>query len=230
MPENTNASQYSLMGIIVHDLKTPLSSIKSYADLMRHGAELAEHQELYRQRILAASEYMSNLVDDLLDLVRLEEGLELRLAPCNLREVIHAEIRAEEVTAAQNTIAIHPSIDERLHPIHADERRLRQVVHNLLTNSIKYNRSGGSVTIVVEQRSSSVHVRFEDSGLGIQEDALPFVFDRFYRSPQAESLAIEGNGLGLFISKAIIDAHGGEIGVESNPDQGSTFWFTLPAS
>lgn len=216
------------MGLIVHDLKTPIASIKSYADLMILGAELNERQELYRQRILAATENMSNLVNDLLDLVWLEEGLELRLGPCNLRDVIQAEMRAVDVNAAALDITITARIDDHLGLIQVDERRIRQVIHNLLTNSIKYNHPGGTVTIQVKQGSDSVQLEFTDSGQGIPDEAIPQIFDRFYRTPQAESSSIEGSGLGLYIAKAIVETHGGEIGVESCPGQGSTFWFTLP--
>ncbi len=226
--DHNSMSRFSLIGNIVHDLKTPVSSIKSYADLLAHGNPLDERQEQYRTRILAAAENMAALINDLLELVWLEEGAELRTSFCNLRDIIRAEVSALEPHASARGIRITLALDDALQPVLADERRIRRAVGNILSNSVKYNHSGGAVAVTLKQLPGMVRVEIADTGLGIPQADLPRVFDRFYRVSRAEVAGIEGSGLGLSIAKAIIEVHQGQISVESTLNQGSVFWFTLP--
>lgn len=230
MSTNDSQSRYSLIGNIVHDLKTPVSAIKSYADLLSLGNPLSDRQEQFRTRILAAADSMTNLINDLLDIVWLEEGMELRKAPCNLRDAVRGEISVIEPLAATRNIQVSLAVDDALQLVSVDERRIRQVINNLLSNSVKYNRQGGQIFVTIRQQPDSVHVEFRDTGLGIPPQDLPHIFERFYRARRDESSDIEGSGLGLSIAKAIVEIHGGRIAVESILDEGSLFWFTLPSN
>jgi signal transduction histidine kinase len=226
--DNQNAPDMELVGTIVHDLKTPLSSIKSFADLIGQAGDLNDKQRRYLERILLATENMTGLINDLLDLVWIDGGMELKKQPCNLRDMLQRQINTLEGAARRKNIQITLSISPELRAVTVDERRLNQVITNLVGNAIKYNRDDGSITIEVEQQDQQILVRVIDTGLGIDPEDVPHIFERFYRASRREITRIEGSGLGLSIAQAIIERHGGSIGVESKPEQGSTFWFSLP--
>jgi len=217
-----------LLGTAVHDLKIPLASIKSFADLVRQSGELSDRQEHYLGRIQLAVENMTNLVNDLLDLVWIEEDMQITKAPCNLIDVLRNQISAFESPAREKNVDVRLSYDETVVPIMADERRLRQVIGNLLSNSIKYNRQDGYIDIQVTRQNDHLVVTFEDNGIGIAEKDLPHIFDRFYRASRKTPGRIEGSGLGLSIVQAIIERHDGSIEVTSELDKGSQFRVSLP--
>ncbi|MBN2471230.1 MAG: hypothetical protein JXN59_10935, partial [Anaerolineae bacterium] len=143
-------------------------------------------------------------------------------------DAIQAEVSALEGQASTRGIHITLNLDGGLQPVYVDERRIRRVIGNILSNSLKYNNPGGEVHVTLKQLANIIRVEIADTGLGIPEEDVPYVFDRFYRVPRDEASGIEGSGLGLSIAKAIIEVHGGKIGVESSLDQGSVFWFILP--
>ena len=217
-----------LLGTAVHDLKIPLASIKSFADLVRQGGDLSDRQEHYLNRIQLAVENMTNLVNDLLDLVWIEEGMQIAKAPCNIMDVLRSQISAFEAPAREKNIDIRLTQDDSVVPLLADERRLRQVVANLLSNSIKYNRPGGYIAIHVTRQDTQLVVTFQDNGIGIAEKDLPHIFERFYRASRKTPERIEGSGLGLSIVEGIIERHDGTIEVESKLDEGSLFRIRLP--
>lgn len=217
-----------LLGTAVHDLKIPLASIKSFADLVRQGGDLSDRQEHYLNRIQLAVENMTNLVNDLLDLVWIEEGMQIAKAPCNIMDVLRSQISAFEAPAREKNIDVRLTQDDSVVPLLADERRLRQVVANLLSNSIKYNRPGGYIAIHVTRQDTQLVVTFQDNGIGIAEKDLPHIFERFYRASRKTPERIEGSGLGLSIVEGIIERHDGTIEVESKLDEGSLFRIRLP--
>ena len=217
-----------LLGTAVHDLKIPLASIKSFADLVRQGGDLSDRQEHYLNRIQLAVENMTNLVNDLLDLVWIEEGMQIAKAPCNIMDVLRSQISAFEAPAREKNIDVRLTQDDSVVPLLADERRLRQVVANLLSNSIKYNRPGGYIAIHVTRQDTQLVVTFQDNGIGIAEKDLPHIFERFYRASRKAPERIEGSGLGLSIVEGIIERHDGTIEVESKLDEGSLFRIRLP--
>ncbi|MBN1963517.1 MAG: HAMP domain-containing histidine kinase [Anaerolineae bacterium] len=228
MAETQLDSEIDLLGTVAHDLKTPISSIKSYADLIAHAGDLNEHQQHYLGRIYQAVQQMNNLVNDLLDLVWVEEGMDLNRAPCNLLDVVRGQVSALEGYAAERNVALHLTHAADLTLVQADERRLAQVVNNLVGNGIKYNRDGGSVRIHVSRQAEALRVSVRDDGFGIEAEDLPHVFERFFRARRAEATRIEGSGLGLSIAQAIVKQHGGSISATSTPGEGSEFVFTIP--
>jgi signal transduction histidine kinase len=221
-------SEMDLLGTVAHDLKTPISSIKSFVDLIRQDGGLTERQERYLGRVDLALQNMTNLVNDLLDLVWLEGGMELKMAPCNLLDVARSQVHALEGYAQEKGVTLQLTNDANLTLVRGDERRLGQVVSNLIGNGIKYNRPGGSIWIHVERLEKALQVTIRDNGIGIAAEDLPHVFDRFFRARHPNASHIEGSGLGLAIVKAIVEQHGGTITISSVPNEGSTVQFTIP--
>ena len=147
--------------------------------------------------------------------------MQVTKALCNLVDVLRNQISAFEASAREKDIDIRLTYDDTVVPLMADERRLRQVVGNLLSNSIKYNRRGGYIAIHVTRQDDQLVTTFEDNGLGIAEKDLPHIFERFYRASRKTPERIEGSGLGLSIVEAIVECHEGTIEVESALDEGS---------
>lgn len=229
MNDPNTASEIDLLGTVAHDLKTPLAAIKSYADLLDHAGDLNEQQQKYLTRIHQAVRQMNSLVNDLLDLVWLEEGMELNSRPCNLLDVARSQISTLEGYAAERGVTLHLTHAPDLVLCRADERRLAQVINNLVINGIKYNQAGGNVWLHVSHQGGALAVSVRDDGIGIAAEELPRIFDRFYRARRAKAKRIEGSGLGLAIAKAIIEQHGGSLQATSTPDAGSEFRFIIPS-
>lgn len=218
-----------LLSTVSHELRTPLSSIKGFATTLLR--EDVTWDESTRREFLSIidneSDRLSELISNLLDMSRMEAG-SLRVEP---EPVDLAPIVTETVTEFQVMTAMHQLstvVPPALPHVWADPRRVRQVLRNLVENAIKYSPEGGSIVIRVEPRPDSLETSVTDSGLGITPQHLDRVFDRFYQADSASTRRVGGAGLGLSICKAIVEAHEGEIWVESQPGVGSTFHFTLP--
>ncbi|MBN1287880.1 MAG: GAF domain-containing protein [Anaerolineae bacterium] len=214
---------------VSHDLKSPLNIIGGYADLleMRHFVDPAGLP--YVTRINRAVESMRELIDELLDLARIESGARLDLALCPVGEVVNEAAEYFADAARQKGLVLSCTLDDDLPLALADRERLRQIVENLVGNAIKYTPAGGLVVIWASATENGfIRVTVQDNGLGIPEEALPKVFDRFFRVQDARARDIEGTGLGLAIVRGLVEAHGGEVGVHSVLNEGSTFYFTVP--
>ncbi len=214
----------NLMADIAHELRTPLTVMQGNLRAILDGVyplELREVATLYDETRL-----MSRLVADLRELALAEGGqLPLNLQTVELKNALNSSIEQFALAAeAQDT---HIEVMETPLPtVRADPDRLVQVMHNLLGNALRYT-AGGRITIASDQLANFVRIRITDTGKGIAPEDLPHLFDRFYRGD--DSRAGSNTGLGLAIAKAWVEAMGGNIGVESNAGQGSTFWFTLQA-
>ncbi len=216
------------VSIVSHDLRTPLATIHGYAEVLQRMAE-GEGKEL-AQQIRDSARRMADLVEELLDLGKIESGLETRREPCRLEELIAEAIKAAAFLARSRGVALEESIPTLSRPVLGNAIRLRQVLDNLLGNAIKYTPTGGLVTIGAWEKEGQVTVTVQDTGIGIPREALPRLFEKFYRVPRPDRAKTPGAGLGLAIVKAIVEQHGGQIWVESEPGQGSTFGFSLPLS
>lgn len=231
MPEPSSVSsqaQLDLLGTVAHDLKTPIAAVKSYADLIQQSGELNERQQHYLGRIHLALTNMTTLVNDLLDLVWLEGGMSLELVPCNLLDIVRVQMETLEGYAKAQGVTLHLEGGDDLALVLGDERRLGQVVSNLISNGIKYNRPGGNVWMQVERVEDSLQVTCRDDGPGIASEDLPHIFARFFRGQHRAQKTTEGSGLGLAIARAIVERHDGAISVGSVLGRGSTFRFTIP--
>ncbi len=230
--DRLNQQKNAFLGIAAHDLRGPLSLVEmSSTILLDDYIEVsAEDQTILLQDMRNQARHMMALIDDLLDVAVIEQG-QLRLRPetLDLCQVL-AESAEQHQRLAQPKgvrVALNPPPVAGI--VHADPQRLRQVLDNLISNAVRHSPSGGSVQLTAERHESGWRVTVRDDGPGIPWDDQPKLFQPFAqlltRSPRHE----RSTGLGLAIARQIVQAHGGQIGVESVPGQGATFWFTLPA-
>jgi len=226
--ENARLFQQSdFIADLVHELRTPLTSIIGYAKLMlEHKLEPATERR-FLETIHREATRLSGLINDFLDLVRLESGrVKITKKPVQIRQLLEECIAIMRPQAEPRKIKIKLSTPPGPFYIPADEDRLRRVILNLLSNAIKFNRDEGLVEVKAELVGKELRISVSDTGIGILPEELPHIFEKFYRGRAEEE--VSGSGLGLSIAKQIVEAHGGRIWVESTPGQGSTFTFTLP--
>lgn len=213
---------------ISHELRTPVQSIKGFSELMLAGqVPDPERQKEFLTIISAGSDRLSRLIGNLLNVSHLEVGYsEVQKERVSIRGFLQEAISDLHSPAEQKDIAISAEIPAVLPEMEVDGERLKQVMHNLLHNAIKFSPGGGTITVGAEVRDRNLLVQVIDRGVGIAQEAMPRVFEKFYQTEDAAK--VEGLGLGLYISKQIIEAHGGRIWATSKIGEGSTFSFTLP--
>lgn len=218
-----------MFSIASHDLKTPATVIKAQAQWLKRrfnqGAAAQDDMEEGLTMIADQADRLSKLLNLLLDLSRIEAGhLELDLAPTDLRGIVTSMARALQATTDAHLIEVYAPARVIGH---WDQRRIEEVVQNLLNNAVKYSPVGGRVEVTLQADDTWATVNVSDSGVGLASEDTPHVFERFYRGRNDRRL--EGTGLGLYICHAIVAAHGGRIWAESNGrGHGSTFGFALP--
>lgn len=212
------------LSIASHELKTPLTSIKAFNQLMGR----AKDSEKLSGFIKKSAEHITRLeklINDLLDVTRINAGkMAYNMAPFNMADLINSSVEAVQLTAPRHEIIIHKNADVTYT---GDYFRLEQVVHNFLTNAIKYSPDSDTVIIDSEVKDDSIIVSVQDFGIGIAQDHLDKLFDRYYRVDNT-AMRFEGLGLGLFISSEILKRHQGSFWIESEQGSGSTFYFRLP--
>lgn len=213
---------------VSHELRTPLQSISGFTKLILDGkVPEAETQQEFLQIIDSETQHLGNLIGSLLDMSRLESGrFEINKKLIPIKENIADSLKSLQSLAREKHISLTEDIPAQLPEMEVDGARLRQVIINLLSNAIKYSDPGGSVHVKVAQQPDQLTFQVSDHGIGMSEEALQHLFERFYRAE--DKLTRGGTGLGLYISKQIIEAHGGQIWAESKLNEGSTFNFTLP--
>lgn len=214
---------------VSHELRTPLTSINGFVETLLDGAmEQPAVARNFLEIINNEGKRLANLIDDLLQLSKLEDRRTIiKKQPVDLTSVILNTINMFEVRASEKNIALTTEIPEDLPLVPGEQGFLAQVIINLVDNAIKYTLVGGKVEVKVTYNKDEVKVAVSDTGIGIPQENLPRVFERFYRVDKARSREQGGTGLGLAISKHIVEAHGGKIMATSN-QEGSTFSFTLP--
>ncbi|HKF36477.1 MAG TPA: ATP-binding protein, partial [Ktedonobacteraceae bacterium] len=234
------------VSVVSHELRTPLTAIKGYTQHLirrierrlrearqrqQNTGSLAEHPESYDLRSLnivqSETEHLERLVSDLLDLSRVQWGeLDLQYTSFYLTDVLAERVRLAQVSAEQHTIFL--DIQAQDSRIVADQLRVGQVIGNILDNAIKFSPPGRQVTVKLQEQDNEYLISIIDQGIGINPEYLDRIFERFYRVRNTASRQYAGIGMGLFVAKAIVEAHGGSIGFSSNPGTGSKFYFTLP--
>ena len=215
---------------VSHELRTPISMLQGYSEaIVDDIAESQEEKKEMAKVIYDESLRMGRLVNELLDLARMEAGhLQLTLEEINISSFINRIIHKFQGLAKDNEIQLFAEIENGITSISFDPDRIEQVLTNLIDNAIRHTPKGGSVKLSVTSEDKGIMIRVKDSGSGIPEDDLPFVFERFYKADKARTRGRAGTGLGLAIAKNIIDAHHGHISAQSKLGQGTTFSFLLP--
>lgn len=216
------------LNTVAHDLKTPINSVRGCIELVQQLGPLNERQQHFSDKALNGLQRMEHLVARLLDISWLDAGMALELVECELATLILDVVDMLRDSAERRGITVHMQLDDRLGLIQADPPRLLQVVDNLVSNAIKYNRDGGQVWIQARREADRVVVSVSDTGIGISTEDQPRVFEWFFRAREGVALKIEGSGLGLAITRAIVHKHGGHIWLESTAGQGTTVFFSLP--
>ncbi len=213
---------------VSHELRAPLTFIKGYVDLLREGTFGAVRPEQLEPLDIVAerTEQISRLVSDMLTLQRLESE-RLALTQVNLVEIARAAIDGARAAAQRAGLVIKEEIPQTLPSILGDANQLPRVFDNLLSNAIKFSPGGGTITVRIHEGDDQVNVYISDTGIGIPADELDRLFARFYRGGRPDEKHVTGTGLGLSIVKAIVEAHGGQVAVQSRQGYGSTFSFSL---
>lgn len=213
---------------VSHDLKAPLTAIRGYTELLRAVGPLNEEQALFSERILEVTQEMGHLINNLLDLGKIEAGLGCEFQAVDLGEVLIGAKYNLALLAQQKGLLVEVEVPAGLPKVRGDPYRLQQVMANLVGNAIKYTPAGGRIWIRAEEKYDEVLVSVSDTGIGISPADLPRIFEKFFRARDPRAGDEEGSGLGLAIVKSIVTEHGGQVWVESTLGKGSAFYFTLP--
>jgi signal transduction histidine kinase len=240
--QDANLSKTEFVSFVAHELKNPMTSIRGYTDLLRGGqvGDVNEMQVQFLSTIRSNVDRMSRLVSDLADIARLETGhLRLEMEPTAVAEVIEEALSGLHGQIEEKEQVLALQIEDDLPPIHADPTRMVQVLTNLISNANKYTPEGGRIEIGAQvstatdketgERQIVVHHWVTDTGIGLTEDDMEQLFGKFFRTERGKDMA-SGTGLGLNITKSLVERHGGEIWVESEAGAGSTFHYIIPAA
>jgi signal transduction histidine kinase len=228
--ERLSQMREQLISTTSHDLKNPLSAILNYVHLLdKHQKTNDDTGQRYLKRIEAQVEQMRYLISDLLDLARLDTGRALKCEDVGVQQFVGQIIADFGSQAYQKNIQLSSMIQPDNLSINIDPRQMGRVLNNLVSNAIKYTQQGGRASVLVRQDGDNVVIIVEDTGMGIPEDDLPQIFERFYRVDSEAHANIDGMGLGLAIVKSIVEQHGGRVHVDSVVGRGSRFQLTIPA-
>jgi signal transduction histidine kinase len=226
-----NRMKSEFISIVSHQLRSPLSNLAWAIELLMSGklGKIEEQQVEYFKILKENSDRMKDLVKDLLIVSRIESArLFLKREEFSLEELVKEIIKEFEPFAKASNCQIEFSFEENLPKIYGDRYQIRQVIENLLDNAIRYTKGKGKVKIKIKKEKNFVHFEIEDNGVGIPKEDQKFIFQKFFRASNVLKYKTQGTGLGLYISKAIIERSGGKIGFKSQEGVGSTFWFKLP--
>lgn len=221
----------SFVSNVSHELRTPLTSIMGYSEFLQEelAGPLNAEQLSFTLQIQTAAERLQHLVNDLLDFSKLEDGsYKLNFKQADLLERVHAVLNSLYPQIQRAGLSLLEDLPEEPLLIEMDPNRISQVLTNLLSNAIKFTAPGGKIALTLSQAPDQVRFEVRDSGIGIAPENLPKLFQKFYQVDASNTRERGGAGLGLSICKALVESHGGKIGVDSELGKGSVFWFTLP--
>ncbi len=228
--EKLEMNRREFVANVSHELKTPLTTVKSYAETLISADGIPkEMQDNFLNIIVTEADRMNRLVYDLLLLSKLNySGGKPENEPVDLRALIGDILRRMHLAMEEKKQTLSVSIPESIPPVGGSRDKLEQVFVNIISNAVKYTDDGGKITVFAGEMYDYVFIKVIDTGMGIPEGDLPFIFDRFYRVDKARSRAAGGTGLGLAIAKEIVESHGGKISVTSKVGEGTEFAINLP--
>jgi signal transduction histidine kinase len=216
-----------------HELRTPLNAVIGFSEVLgeRMFGELNDKQAEYVQDILSSGRHLLSLINDILDLAKVEAGrVELELAPFSLPAALDGTLTLVRERASRHGLALSLVVEAGIDEIVADERKIRQVILNLLSNAVKFTPDGGRVEVRAGPANGSVEISVRDTGIGIAPEDQAVIFEEFRQVGSDYAKKREGTGLGLALARRFVELHGGKIRVESAVGQGSTFTFTIPVT
>jgi signal transduction histidine kinase len=230
--ETASRHKSEFLANMSHELRTPLNAIIGFSQVLRQRlfGEVNAKQEEYLDDILSSGNHLLSLINDVLDLSKVEAGqVQLEIAPFSLREALERSAVTVREGATQRRLHVSLEIAPDVDLVEGDERRLRQVLFNLLSNAVKFTPEGGEVVVASGRVDGEVHVSVTDTGPGISPEDHDRIFEEFQQTDVGAQQR-DGTGLGLALSKRLVELHGGRIWVESEPGHGSRFVFTLPVA
>jgi signal transduction histidine kinase len=240
--QRANLAKSDFVSLVAHELKNPMTSIKGYTELLAAGAVGAvnEMQANFLNTIRANTDRMANLVSDLNDTTKIEAGrLRLDFKSVEVNELVDEMVRSSKRQTDDKKQTIQVELPPQLPKVWGDRTRLGQIMINLVSNANKYTPEGGALVIGAESSANHwdpegagqvVHLWVRDSGIGISPEDQPKIFQKFFRSEDPKAREVPGTGLGLNITKSLVEMQGGRIWFESQPQRGSTFHFTVPVA
>lgn len=233
MLERESMAKSQILSTVTHELRTPLTGIMGYVDMMLKRketcGELTERQEQYLEYVLLDAKVLKTLIDDLLDVTKLEAGsLKLHTTELEIRPEMEHVLRTLQSQFAEKSIRIELKTPPDLPLIYTDQVRFSQILSNLISNAFKYSPDGATVSISARVNGDDLEVIVNDTGIGIAKENQEKLFTKFFRVDNSSTRDVSGSGLGLFITKLLVEAQGGRITLESEPGKGSTFSFLLP--
>jgi len=231
--EEMNQHKSKFLSSMSHELRTPLNAILGFCDLLNGQSfgPLNEKQATYVNRIDGAGEHLLALINDLLDMAKIDTGaIEIEQENFPPSEVIDAVVNMMNTQFRKKQLSVEVANDPSLKTITGDRRRCMQIILNLLSNAVKYSSEDGNIKVTTKRMEGHIRISVQDTGIGIEPDQQDKIFSEFHQADHVRDEALGGIGLGLALTRRLVELHGGEIGVESELGKGSTFWFTLPLS
>lgn len=230
--ERANRLKDEFLASMSHELRTPLHTIIGFSELLTEQLEgpLNEKQQRFLGHVLQDARHLLELINEILDISKIESGrLELKRESVDLGHCVEEVLTGIRQQAASKHITL-ANMSYSQHTLYADRVRLKEILYNLLSNAVKFSLEGGRVWVEAVREGDFLHVSVCDTGIGIAEDELASIFDKFYQVKDVKSGGHEGTGLGLPITKHLVELHGGTISVKSRPGQGSRFELIFPLS
>jgi signal transduction histidine kinase len=225
--ERAEQLRRNMVADVAHELRTPLSNLRGYLEAIRDGVKKPDADTIHS--LGEEATLLSRLVDDLQELSLAEAGeLKLNCQAGDITELIKQTVPVVRSQAAAKGVSVSVDLPGKLPAVDIDSHRISQVLYNLLENAVAHTNQGDSITVAARQQDNQVKISVVDTGEGIPAEDLANIFERFYRVDKSRTRATGGSGLGLTIAKRLVEAHGGNIEVNSKPGKGSSFTFTLP--
>jgi len=229
--EIANKHKSEFLANMSHELRTPLNAIIGFSEVLQEKlfGDVNEKQEDYLNDIHSSGKHLLGLINDILDLSKVEAGrMELDLAKFDVASALSNAMTLVRERAQRHNVALKMTTDPELGEVMADERKLKQILVNLLTNAVKFTPDGGSIDVTARREPDGLVFAVRDTGIGIAPEDHEAVFEEFRQVGRDYTKKQEGTGLGLTLTKKFVELHGGRIWVESEPGKGSTFTFTIP--